>query len=381
MFIKALEIKNFQCHHEARFDFAEGINAIVGESDRGKSAILRALRWVLLNKPEGTQMRRHGSKDAVVSVTLDNDTTITRIRSKTVNRYILDISGEKPQYYDSFGKNIPEPVLEQIGNLHADLGDRAIELSMANQFESPFLLTDSGIARAQVLGKISKTSLLDEAIKVAGVDVRNHGKTLKFIDEGLAKATEYLSEYDNLDKEIKQLEKIEKFIEAIQAEATTIQRGAQIQVDVERLDRNIAERERRIAKLENLPDLTKIEELAASLQRGEQILGELAANAIKVSGLVATLEAIDALTPELIAEFEETGEQLQRAEQLQKEVKTWKASWTQTNRGVRSANEELSNLTRIYLDLIRESGHCPTCFAFPVDEETLARIEQELIKE
>ena len=51
--IRKLNIQNIQSHKNTELEFSPGINAIVGSSNNGKSAILRALYWVRYNRPLG----------------------------------------------------------------------------------------------------------------------------------------------------------------------------------------------------------------------------------------------------------------------------------------------------------------------------------------
>ena len=52
--IHSIKIQNIQSHKDTQLEFNPGINAIVGSSNNGKSAILRALYWVVYNRPLGT---------------------------------------------------------------------------------------------------------------------------------------------------------------------------------------------------------------------------------------------------------------------------------------------------------------------------------------
>lgn len=45
--ITNLLIENFQSHSRSEFDFGKGLTVIIGPSDNGKSAVLRAMRWAL----------------------------------------------------------------------------------------------------------------------------------------------------------------------------------------------------------------------------------------------------------------------------------------------------------------------------------------------
>ena len=47
--IEAIEITNFQSHANTVLEFHEGVNVIKGTSGHGKSAIIRALEWLLTN--------------------------------------------------------------------------------------------------------------------------------------------------------------------------------------------------------------------------------------------------------------------------------------------------------------------------------------------
>lgn len=56
-----LRIQNFQAHKDTTIEF-DCITTIVGPSDIGKSAVLRALKWVAKNEPKGTSFVRDGDK-------------------------------------------------------------------------------------------------------------------------------------------------------------------------------------------------------------------------------------------------------------------------------------------------------------------------------
>ena len=50
---KGLEIENFESHKDTQIDFDNGVNAIIGTSDSGKSSIRRAIEWAIHNRPQG----------------------------------------------------------------------------------------------------------------------------------------------------------------------------------------------------------------------------------------------------------------------------------------------------------------------------------------
>ena len=87
--IKSIRIENFQAHKDLQLDFGKQITSITGPSDRGKSAILRALVWVITNRPGGDNFIRYGAEECRVTVQV-GEHTVQRIKGKKRNLYILD---------------------------------------------------------------------------------------------------------------------------------------------------------------------------------------------------------------------------------------------------------------------------------------------------
>src|SRR6185312_5624229 len=87
--IRNLRIENFQSHEVTEMAFDDGLNVIVGASDQGKSAVIRALRWLLFNEPRGSDFMRVGANNSRVTVELADGARVTRERTPSRNRYIV----------------------------------------------------------------------------------------------------------------------------------------------------------------------------------------------------------------------------------------------------------------------------------------------------
>ncbi|MDO5041249.1 MAG: AAA family ATPase [Peptoniphilus sp.] len=81
IYISKLEIENFQSHKYTLLDFDKGLNVIVGNSDSGKTAIIRAIKWALYNEPQGDYFIRQGDKNISVSVYFNTGAIVKRYRS------------------------------------------------------------------------------------------------------------------------------------------------------------------------------------------------------------------------------------------------------------------------------------------------------------
>jgi exonuclease SbcC len=124
IFFKKLVIENFQSHVNTECTFHPGLNVFVGPSDSGKSAILRALRWVLFNAPRGADFIRVGTNLCKVELHLSDGSIITRIRNHTssINRYQLNKPNKEELVFEGFGSEVPLEIVQahQIRPLHLE---------------------------------------------------------------------------------------------------------------------------------------------------------------------------------------------------------------------------------------------------------------------
>src|SRR5687767_10377413 len=94
MKLKQIRLSNFQSHADTTVDLHPGVNVIIGHSNVGKSAIFRALNWVLRNRPSGTGFIRHGQKEVEVTISSDEG-CVLRQRGKSKNSYQVTRTGQR----------------------------------------------------------------------------------------------------------------------------------------------------------------------------------------------------------------------------------------------------------------------------------------------
>src|SRR5690606_19759863 len=73
-------IRDFQRIASANLVFETGITGIVGTTNAGKTAIFRAIRSALENPASGKTKIRHGQKQAVVALRIDDGTPVVWVR-------------------------------------------------------------------------------------------------------------------------------------------------------------------------------------------------------------------------------------------------------------------------------------------------------------
>lgn len=139
----------FQCHEGLLIDL-EQITTIIGPNDSGKSAILRALKWLAFNEWPGKAdgFIPHG-KDEAMAMALIDDHCIIRKKSGKENLYILD-----DQEYRAFHPHVPESIVKVL-NLKSD--------NFQDQHDPAFwLMLNSGQA-AGALNDIFNLQAIDTA--------------------------------------------------------------------------------------------------------------------------------------------------------------------------------------------------------------------------
>lgn len=195
--IYSIDIKNFQSHAESKLEFDPGFNVIVGTSDSGKTAILRALRWVVTNKPAGTAFCSYWAPKQETSVTIEVDEhVITRFRNTTKSGY-----RDNKTELTAINREVPEQIASVI-NMN--------EINLQQQFDAPFLLDNSPGEVAQFFNKIAKLDKIDSSIKYLKGLERQNTQEVKEVNASIERDNKLLAQFIHLDSIDEKLAKIEQ---------------------------------------------------------------------------------------------------------------------------------------------------------------------------
>lgn len=421
--IVRLEIENFQSHQHTVIEPAGGLTVITGPSDSGKSAVLRALRWLYRNEPHGTAFIRAGAPRARVTVELEDGVRVSRERSASgsVNRYVIERPGEEALVLEGFGHGVPEPVREALGSREVRIGGEAVDLRQAGQLDVPFLLGAPGSARAEAIGRLTGVHLLSLAAVEAAREEQAAQRQAREARTQLEALEQQLEAYRDLPSWEEALARYEQAVGEAEALAGRLgrlealqqkdarNRAARAGVDrqlgalarlpeaegaaeeagrlAERLGRlqrlqsayraNARGREEVARTLAATAHLGKAAEAAAATQaaqgrllRLEQLRGRwirVQAVQSKVEASARRLAGVDRAQA-LYREAAEIQQRLQRLEDFPRRIARWKQSMRQVRAALQAAEQQAQQAMEAYRQALAEAGRCPTC-GQPVDPE------------
>lgn len=319
--IEKIEIHNFQSHKATVLELDAKVNTLQGNSDCGKSAVLRALQWLIFN-PAGDYFisdwaRKGKTQTAPCEVIVHaNGHKIVRRRDKDFNGYYLD-----DEMFEATRNTVPKKISDIL-----NLG----EVNVQRQLDPPFLLSmsagevsryinnlvnltridtwtsaansrerklrqdaDAAFERVEkARGKVESYSFLPmleelsdtiESLEVHGSDV---GALYADLSETLSRHAAEVSILESLPD-------VDRLIALTSELGTAMARTSELQVEVDYIEPTLSEHGRQVAKLESLPDIDRVSEIllavpsmkakADSLNREVLVLGhELDEHAAKI---------------------------------------------------------------------------------------------------
>ena len=192
--IQSLKINNIQSHENTQLLFSKGVNVIIGASNQGKSAILRALYWVRNNRPLGIDtlashwaLNEKGNLTTPMSVVLTNDNgVVERRRSKDDNQYI--VNGNELNVVKT---DVPVQVEETL---------RLSDTNLQKQLDAPFLLSQTSGEVAKYFNSIVNLDVIDKVLTNVESKRRKTKSDIESTKERVDELEKSLNEYDWIDE-------------------------------------------------------------------------------------------------------------------------------------------------------------------------------------
>ena len=266
MKILEVTVEGYQSHVQSTFSLSPNLTVITGPSDAGKTAIIRALRWMAFNEPTGEAFLhtirnpdgsvKEASTQVKVSVTFDNGVTITKTRRKGKTTYTHSL------YPESWEKaEIPPEIREALGLVKQSYGDFETCLNFAFQLDAPFLLSETASTGAKVLGKLAGTEVVDKSISEVNKKTHQTRTEISYQDKQIGEIDVALTEYFELDNQ-------EAILKQAEEAFTKLQEAKKKHDDlVALMNAYSMNTERRIALFDKVEDLAFVVVASATLSQ------------------------------------------------------------------------------------------------------------------
>ncbi|RLC88847.1 MAG: hypothetical protein DRJ03_01000 [Chloroflexi bacterium] len=314
MYLKELEIRNFQSHVNSKFKFGPGVNVITGISQAGKTAIIRAMLLLFTNRPSGVDKYRHKYTDNnVVSVKgkFSDNTTVTIRKGDRLNQYILN-----DETFERFGASCPQEIQEAL-----NLAD----INIQTQLESHFLITDSASQISKTINKITN---------------------LESGDKWIAEATRRINTV-NVQKQ-----QLQADIENLEEEYHVLDGIEEIPPLLNRIRQQSAKRDGLISQREAIQNQLQLLRVAKQKKNRMPPVN-------RINGVLDKLSEVMNLKAEAV--------QRRRALDVYTQHKA---------RGL-VLQKKLEKLKKMYIQVLKTTGKCPTCFS-KVTAASIKRIKEAL---
>jgi predicted phosphodiesterase len=176
VYLERLVLENFQSHLRTELKLVPGLNVILGESNQGKSAIIRALHWLLFNEPPcysgcrssesapEADFVRADSEFCRVTAVFSDQSLITREHSRLPQQ---DGSPNDAGHPRRAGAGCTPPAKAVSRHYQPELlkldEEACFRPHFISEYGVPFLLFCSDTVKALAIGRLSGAYLFEEA--------------------------------------------------------------------------------------------------------------------------------------------------------------------------------------------------------------------------
>lgn len=210
--IKKITIENFRSHKKTILELDKGVNCIVGLPDSGKTNIIRAINWVLTNRPLGFRFHSNFTDNpSSVEIEFEDGKTISLNKAKNKSAYLLN-----DNVLEAIGSDVPDEIF-RTANI--------AEHNLQTQMDKPFLICETAGEVAKIFNRISNLEKPDRVIATITTEINTMNKQLKNIMIDQAQIQDDLDSLSNIPKmkrDLKAIEKINEEFEDIKEEERSL---------------------------------------------------------------------------------------------------------------------------------------------------------------
>jgi exonuclease SbcC len=370
-YITQIRLENFQDHEDSTMDFVSGINLIVGSSDAGKSAILRAINFVFHNNLKGDSFIRHGSSECRVTIKFSDGVEVTRIKGGDVNSYTLtDLEGDK-HTFAKIGTSVPDEIKKHLGQ--PPLDDKKRPISYADQMSNLFLVDLSSTDLPRTLSELTGIQNLQTAAETLSKNARSFDRIIKDKTDKITKLENDLEEYSYVAKDLEAIEEIEAQLTKINSKIEKTNKARQFIITNNKIAQEAKSIKIKIEKDKKLSELQSrfniVQETNDKLKLSKRILKDYKTVADSFNKLKKEIKNLQVFAcqsnKDKLAELNNLIIRKNRAESYQKSFEQNKSDTDDVENLISDENNTIKinkdELERLINQLKAQGNWCETC--------------------
>lgn len=388
--IRRIKIKNFESHEDSEFEFSGGLNYLKGDSDSGKSSVLRALCVAAQNLWD-EDMIRVGAKFSEIEVESDKGTVKT-IRGSGKNEWEVTYKDEdgllKKEEYNSIGKTVPDKVVQILGMPKIKLGDVSDLPNVMFQLEKHFMLSEVNGKKctpnmiAQMIDNIAGLEGIEDLIKKMSVDGTRSKKKITENNGRIKKFAEKLHDDEVIERKKTFVEKCDDLIVRCEEKQNLKEKAEKFACDFSALNVKIKAINSRVAKLDMTEAQKKIKVANKKVdlyKRGMELIEKFDLVRRKLESITGKIkklpnnEEVKKIFPVLVAHCE----RLQKLESAKEKFDKLSLRKFNYEGELKSVTEELEKTVKARDKLVEENPNCPLC-GHLLEESELMKIKVEV---
>jgi exonuclease SbcC len=223
--LKKLKLVNYQSHRNTTIQLASCITGLIGESLSGKTAFIRAIRWLCENRPSGFRFHSNFADNDKTTVRFVAEKTVSA--SKTSKEHVYRMGKKR---FRKVGRNVPTEVSELIN---------VSDINFQLQLDGPFLVTAPPGQVTKTISQISKTDMIEKAIartRKRSNALQAERKVVSSDIEGIQLRLDELEVLDDLKPTMQKVDRIRRKIKRLLDEESHLE---QVEPRIEELRKRI----------------------------------------------------------------------------------------------------------------------------------------------
>lgn len=246
-----VQIQNYQIINNARLEFDEGLNIIVGPSNNGKSAIFRAIEAAIYNKV-GNSFIKQGTEMTAVGIKNEEHVVIWK---KSADAGVYKVDG---QVYNKIGRGQLEEVASALNIQEIEVNSGKVRVNFLKQMEYPFLLDKTPSQLFEFLSMSNDNDKLLQIFQTMRSDLRALNSN---IDITTGKVDSYKEIVKRGEVEVQNYSGVDDCVDkvlSLDSRVNQLDRLSKLIISIESLQDRLKTLESSLANLKSLRDKTNL---------------------------------------------------------------------------------------------------------------------------